>query len=171
MKIARLGFKNLGQGQGWRRLVRRRTSTAEFLSRDAMLERYWLWSCVSICLSVPLRRYFIQTTGQIELVLRGGFRPSILHCVLMKFDYLQKIRALPSETLSQTLDLENFATTSRSCCQQNSSTVELVDHSHDGRLIVAVYYTSVDRNALTPLLRILVGLVIQLVPTVGQQKR
>ena len=78
--------------------------------------------------------------------------------------------ALPSETLSQTLDLENFATTSRSCCQQNSSTVELVDHSHDGRLIVAVYYTSVDRNALTPLLRILVDLLYNLFLQLGSKK-
>ena len=43
---------------------------------------------------------------------------------------------LPSGTLSQTLDLEIFATASRWCCQQNSSTVELVDHSHEGRRLV-----------------------------------
>jgi len=43
-----------------------------------------------------------------------------------------KIRALPSGTLSQTPNLENFATASRSRYQQNSSstsTVELVDHT------------------------------------------
>ena len=34
--------------------------------------------------------------------------------------------------LSLTLELENFATADRSCCQQNSSTVELV-----GRRVVA----------------------------------
>jgi len=40
-------------------------------------------------------------------------------------------------TLSQTLKLENFATASQSCCEQNSSTVELVDHNYDGRRAVA----------------------------------
>ena len=54
---------------------------------------------------------------------------------------------------------------SRLCCQQNWSTVELVDHTCDGRRVVAVYDTSVDRNTITPLLRF----VIQLVSTVVQQ--
>jgi len=48
-----------------------------------------------------------------------------------------KIRVLPSGTLSQTLDSENFARASRSCFQQNSSTVKLVDHTRDGRRVVA----------------------------------
>jgi len=40
--------------------------------------------------------------------------------------------------LFETVDLENFATTSRSrsCRQQNSSTVELVDHTYNGRRVV-----------------------------------
>jgi len=69
-------------------------------------------------------------------------------------------KGTPHEPLSQTLDLENFATGSRSCrssasdsfsrflalykfvfmsvciCQQNSSTVELVDHTYGGRRVV-----------------------------------
>ena len=56
------------------------------------------------------------------------------------------IRVLPSGTLPQTLDLENFAAANRSRCQQNSSTVELVD---DRRRVVAVYYTS---NSIRPTL-------------------
>jgi len=59
--------------------------------------------------------------------------------------------------------LENFATVSRSSCQQNSSTVELVDHTYDGRCVVAwvtlVHYTSVDSNTITPLLRSVVDLL------------
>ena len=43
-----------------------------------------------------------------------------------------KVPVLPSGT-SEIMDLENFATASRSCCQQNSSTVELVDHTNDSR--------------------------------------
>jgi len=44
-----------------------------------------------------------------------------------------KITVLPCGTLSQTLDLENFATASRSRCQQHSSsssTVEFVDDTY-----------------------------------------
>jgi len=67
--------------------------------------------------------------------------------------------------------LENFATVSRSSCQQNSSTVELVDHTYDGRCVVAwvtlVHYTSVDSNTITPLLPICCGFVAQLVHTVA----
>ena len=57
---------------------------------------------------------------------------------------------------TRVLNVGNFAT-ARSCCQQNVSTVELVDHTYDGRS--AVYYTSVDRNALTPLLLFIVDLL------------
>ena len=67
--------------------------------------------------------------------------------------------------------LENFATVSRSSCQQNSSTVELVDHTYDGRCVVAwvtlVHYTSVDSNTITPLLPICCRFVAQLVHTVA----
>ena len=45
----------------------------------------------------------------------GGFHPPVQHCATRKF------RVLPSWTLSQAQDLANFATASRSCCQQNSS--------------------------------------------------
>ena len=45
-----------------------------------------------------------------------------------------KTKVLPSGTLSQTRDFEDFATASRSCCRQNSSssssTVELVDDTY-----------------------------------------
>jgi len=44
-----------------------------------------------------------------------------------------KIRTLPPRTLFQTLGCENFVTASRSCCHQNSSTVEFVDHTYDDR--------------------------------------
>ena len=58
--------------------------------------------------------------------------PRLRLCVIRKFRYLQKLGYFPLE-LSQTSDLENFATASRSCCQQMlstslpSSTVEFVD--------------------------------------------
>jgi len=74
----------------------------------------------------------------------GGFLPPIPHCVLKTFGYLQKLGYFPSEgTLSQTPDFDNFATASRSRCQQNSSsssssTVELVDD----------IYTTIDESWL-----------------------
>jgi len=38
----------------------------------------------------------------------GSFLPPILHCVNRKFGYLQKIKVLPSGTLSQTPDFRKF---------------------------------------------------------------
>jgi len=49
----------------------------------------------------------------------------------------KQIRVSPKIILSQTLHLGNFSTASQSCCQQKSSTIELVDHSYDGRRVVA----------------------------------
>jgi len=42
----------------------------------------------------------------------------------------RKMRTLSYGNLPQTLDFESFATACRSCCQQNSSTVELVDDTY-----------------------------------------
>jgi len=56
-----------------------------------------------------------------------------------------------------------FCHDGRWCCQQNSSTVELVDHTYDGRgWTYIVYYTSVDCNLLTPLLRFVLDLLYDL---------
>jgi len=62
----------------------------------------------------------------------------LLPVCVIKNDYMKiwispKIRVLSSGTLSQTTDLKNFATASRSHCQQNSplsSTVEFVDDTY-----------------------------------------
>ena len=48
-----------------------------------------------------------------------------------------QMRVIFSGTLSETLDLENFVTASRRYNQQNWSTVELSDHTYDGRRIMA----------------------------------
>ena len=73
-----------------------------------------------------------------------------------------KITVFPSETLSETPNLENFATASRSCYQQNLSMVEVVDHTCDGWRIVAVYYMLVSCNAVTLFLRLVVVLLYNL---------
>ena len=68
-----------------------------------------------------------------------------------------KILVLPAGTLPHILDLEYFATASRRCGQQDSSTVEPVDYTYDDRArrgwMHSVYYTLVSCNRLTPLLR------------------
>jgi len=43
--------------------------------------------------------------------------------------------------------------------QQSSRTVELVDHTYDGRRVARRTHTPVDRNALTALLRSRMGLL------------
>ena len=82
-----------------------------------------------------------------------GFLPPIPHCVIRKSGYLQKLRYFPVALCPK---LRYFVTSSRSRCQQNSSsssTVELVDDTYttidESRL--AVYWKSVDCNPLTPL--------------------
>ena len=65
----------------------------------------------SVWLSVT-HRYCIETTGRSELGFGKRASFHISYTVVGKF--LQKIRVLISGTLSQTLDLENFATASRS---------------------------------------------------------
>ena len=108
-------------------------------------------ACPSVCLS---------QTGIVSKRLdesswffwHGCFLPPILQCVISKFGYNKIWAVLFSGTLSQTLDFKHFATASRWRCHQIVSTVELVDDTFDGRRIVAVYYTSVNCNPLTPLL-------------------
>jgi len=90
-------------------------------------------------------RYCIETTG----FWHGVFLPPISHCVVRKFGYTvsPKVRVLPSGILSQTPDLENFATASRFRCQQNSSsssTVEFVDDT----------YTTTDKSCRGCLLQV-----------------
>ena len=110
----------------------------------------------------------METTGRIRLVLLWRL-PSTYHTLCYeKFGYRQKRRYFPQELCSkvQTPDFKNFATASRSCCQQNSSTVELVDlHTYDSRgWTHIVYYTSrrVDRIALSPNITALLRSVVDL---------
>ena len=108
----------------------------EFLPRDATLARYMLSSCVrpfvrpSVCLPVCHKPVLYQNDWFLPRRL-----PSTYPTLCCKEIWVSpKIMALPSGTLFQTLDLENFATASRSRCQQNSSsqssTVEFVDDTY-----------------------------------------
>jgi len=88
-----------------------------------------------------------------------------MHCVVRKYGYLKKIGVLLSGTLSQTPDLENFATASRSSCQQHSSsssTVQLVDDTYTTVDESWLFTTSRSTNPLTPLLRSVVHLLCSL---------
>jgi len=69
------------------------------------------------------------------------------------------------------LDLKNFTRVSQSCCQQSSLTVELVDHTYDGRRVARRTQLTARRrpqcsNCIT---LIWCGFVVDLVPTVVQQ--
>ena len=82
------------------------------------------------------------------------------------------VSPIPLCVVSQTLDLENFARTSRSYCQQNSSTVELVDHSYNSRCAIVPWldthkFTARPSTVIT-ISSICSGFVVQLVPTVMQ---
>ena len=110
-----------------------------FLPRDATLARYMPSSCVrpSVCpsqASIAPKR-LDESVG----IWHGGFLPLIPHCVIRKFGVCRIIRVLPSGTLGQTSDLENFAA---AICVvdklSSSSTVEFVDEN-DNRRVVAVY--------------------------------
>jgi len=93
-----------------------------FLPRDAMLARYVLSSCVcpSVCPSqaciVIVSKRLDDSSWHVTWQLSSTY--PTLCCKEIRVP--PKIRILPSGTL-------HFATASRSRCQQNSSTVELVD--------------------------------------------
>ena len=119
------------------------------------LARYMLSSCV--CPFVSLSQ-----TGVVSKRLNGSswFRyGSFLPLCCKEIRVSPKIRVFPSATLSQILYLKGFARVSRSCCQQSSWTVEIVDHTYDSRRVARLTHTSVDRNALTALLRSRMGLL------------
>ena len=116
------------------------TSISIYFTRDTLLARYLL---LSVRPSVrPSQAGIVsKRLDKSSFFWHGGFLPPIPHCVLKKFGNLQKLRVLPSGTLFQTPDLDNFARANRSCCQQNSSsssTVELVDDT----------YTTIDESWL-----------------------
>ena len=127
--------------------------TSVVLPLDAMLARYTLSSCVRLSCQYNWRtndnsfrvlfdKIASVTTGRIELVLAWRLPSTYPTLCYKKIWVSQKTGVLPFETLFQTPDLENFATASRSRCQQNSSssssTVELVDDT----------YTTVDESLL-----------------------
>ena len=103
-----------------------------------MLALHLLLSCVcqSVCLSVT-SRYCIAMTGRTEIVLA---------CEKASF-HLSHIVWNISNIVPNS-GLKKVTTASPLCCQQTSSTVELVDNTYeyDERRIVAAHYTSVNCN-------------------------
>jgi len=105
------------------------------LPHDAVLARYMPWPGV--------RLYFCLSLSVCHVVCRngrtnragfwcGGFLRPILHCV--------KRKSVTSK--NKGTFLRNFVPNSglrKFChdCQQSSSTVELVDHTYDGRRVIA----------------------------------
>jgi len=96
------------------------TDRGQFLPRDAMVAQYSLIAMSArlfvshvLCDMCVTCRSSAETAARIKLVFTVSFKEIWLP---------PKLRVLSSGTLSQTLDLENFATPSRSRCQRNSAT-------------------------------------------------
>jgi len=103
---------------------------------DAMQARHLLSSCV--CPSVrPSVGIVSKRLDEPSLFLARRLPSTYPTPCYEEIRVPLKIRVLSCGTLSQTLDLENFATASRSCYQQNSSTVEPADHTYDSLRVVA----------------------------------
>ena len=112
-----------------------------------------LSSCVCPSVCHKLVSYRRDWTDKAGFDMKASF-----YCVVRKFGYLQNNGIFLCNSVPNfILDLKNFARVSRSCCQQSLETVEFVDHTYDGRRVARS--TSVDRNALTALLRSGVGLL------------
>jgi len=135
------------------------------LPRDAVLARYLLSSCVCLSAVRPSQagilsmRLDVRANDRTYFWHGGSFHLFSLCC--------EEIQVSPSGTLPQTLDLENFATASRWCYQQNSIVDGRACGSHLRRSTRRgwahiVYYTSVDCNPSTPLLRFGVDLLYNL---------
>jgi len=94
-----------------------------FLPRDTMLARYMLSSRVRLSVHPSVtNRYCIETTGRIELVSAwrlSSTYPTLCHKEI--YEISQNLGTSIWDFVPQTPDLENFATASRSRCQQHSS--------------------------------------------------
>jgi len=98
------------------------------------IKRHKQRMCPSVCLSVcPSQAGIVSKRVESSWFLAWRLTPYIPSCVIRRFVY-PRIRVLPSGNLSRTPDFENFATASKSRCQQNllspSSVVELVDDTY-----------------------------------------
>jgi len=109
------------------------------LLHDAMLPQYLLLTCV--CLFI-CHKPVVYWNVCWYLAWR---LPFTCHTLCGSEIWVSpKIRVHLSRTLSQTPDLENFATESRSHCQQNSS----IWHLYNSQQFMDVCYKSVDGNLL-----------------------
>ena len=134
-----------------------------------MLARYLLSSCVRPPVHPSVTsRYYIETTGRIELVRRF---PSTHPTLRYKKKWVsQKYRVLPSGTLFQTSVLENLplqaitlSLTRRRCGRRSSLLTTPVRQSTSRGCFASVYYKSINRNPLTPSLRFGVDLLYNFV--------
>jgi len=119
-------------------------TTAHFTTRRYASAVFAVVLCPSLRPSVcqsSTSQYCIETTGRIELFLAWRLPSTYPTLCYKEIRASPKIGVLPFGTLSQTQDLENFATASWLRCHQNSSwlsssTVELVYDTYDDRRIV-----------------------------------
>jgi len=107
---------------------------------------YTMALCPSVCVRMSQVGVLSIRRDESSWVLARRLPSPLSYAVLQRNSGIFKIRVglVLSGTLSQILGL--FRHGKSIACQQNSSTVELVDHTYHGRRIVDVYYTSVDCN-------------------------
>jgi len=101
------------------------------LPRDAMLARNAVVVYLSVCPT-----HCVETTGRIELIWSRGLSSTYPTLCYKGSSCSSQITAL------------SFRKICPRQVDQNSSTVEIVDYTYDGRCIMTVYCSSLDRNAL-----------------------
>jgi len=84
----------------------------------------------------------------------GSFFPSIPHCVIWKYGYLQKTKVLPClRKFVVNSGLGKFRHGKSIALSTKLVVVVCWRHLYDDRRVVAVYYKSINWSHLTPLLR------------------
>jgi len=119
--------------------------------------------CLSVCVCLLQVGVILRQLNGSSCFWHGGFLPPIF--CYKRNSGTSKNKGTSLTNFVPNLDLGNFDTASRWRCEQNTSTVEMVDETYDRKRIVAVYCTSVNCNPITQLL----PFVVQLVSSVMQQ--
>ena len=114
-----------------------------------------------VCLSQDTSRSYIKTDARTELFFLAWRLPFI--CVIRKSEYLEKWRYFPLKLCLKLWTQKKFATASRrvlttKLVNDRSCWPHLRQSTRRGR----THYTSVDRNAVTPLLRFAVRMLCNL---------
>jgi len=106
----------------------------------------------------------IKRGDKLNLFWHGSFLPPILHCVIRRdSDIPLKCGYFPLELCPKLLTWKiSPRQVNRVVNKIRRRSSLLTTPTHDGRPVATVYYTSVDRNTLTPVTSICCGFAVQL---------